>query len=194
MEHEGEGQDAAGRWQAHRDLRRGQITPAAPAPLDQIKDRWRATMPPNRAPPRPSRTPAKVLAAMAKGTSLADALKGLGTLPPAQPMASPANSLPPCSSGRQSPAAGPALRDGQGHGQAARSAQQGRLLRRLAQGRDARCHPAGDPFLAQASKQFGLDMGRELAEELRVAIRNTVGVTRNETALRALNAKLVGNQ
>jgi peptidyl-prolyl cis-trans isomerase D len=54
--------------------------------------------------------------------------------------------------------------------------------------------PAGDPFLTQAGTELGQSAGRELAEELRSAIRKEVGVTRNETAIRALRARLAGGQ
>ncbi len=46
----------------------------------------------------------------------------------------------------------------------------------------------------QPRRLAATSVAQRVAEELRTAIRNQVGVTRNETALRALNTKLVGNQ
>ncbi|WP_022675535.1 peptidylprolyl isomerase [Novosphingobium sp. B-7] len=198
LEHEGEGQVAPladGKRIAIFDV--GQIMPAAPAPLDQIKDQVARDYATEQGAAKAKDASAKVLAAMAKGASLADALKGVGvTLPPAQPVAITREQLAAMQqSGRQLPPP-LVLLFAMSKGTAKPLAAPGNAgfyvvsLKTVTPG----VIPAGDPFLAQAGKQFGLDMGREVAEELRTAIRNQVGVTRNETALRALNTKLVGNQ
>ncbi len=198
LEHEGEAQVAPladGKRIAIFDV--GQIMPAAPAPLDQIKDQVMRDYATEQGAAKAKDASAKVLAAMAKGTSLADALKGVGvTLPPAQPVAITREQLAAMQqSGRQLPPP-LVLLFAMSKGTSKPLAAPGNAgfyvvsLKTVTPG----VIPAGDPFLAQAGKQFGLDMGREVAEELRTAIRNQVGVTRNETALRALNAKLVGNQ
>lgn len=50
----------------------------------------------------------------------------------------------------------------------------------------------GDPLLADARRQLAQDSGREFAEQLRGAIRKEVGVSRNEGAVKALTATLIG--
>lgn len=198
MEHEGEAQVtplADGKRIAIFDV--GQITPAAPAPLDQIKDAVARDYATEQGVAKAKQASATVLAAMAKGTSLADALKGLGVqLPPSQPISITREQLAAMQqSGRQLP---PPLvllfAMSKGTAKPLEAPNKAGFYVVSLKAVTPGVIPAGDPFLAQASKQFGIDMGREMAEQLRVAIRNTVGVTRNETALRALNAKLVGNQ
>lgn len=198
MDHEGEGQVtplADGKRIAIFDV--GQITPASPAPLDQIKDQVARDYATEQGVAKAKDASTKVLAAMAKGASLADALKSLGvTLPPSQPVSITREQLAAMQqSGRQLP---PPLvllfAMSKGTAKPLEAPNKAGFyviaLKAVTPGTIA----AGDPFLAQAGKQFGLDMGREMAEELRLAIRKGVGVTRNETALRALNAKLVGGQ
>ncbi len=51
---------------------------------------------------------------------------------------------------------------------------------------------AGDPLLADAARQLSQDSGREFAEQLRGAIRKDVGVSRNDNAVKALTATLIG--
>ena len=49
-----------------------------------------------------------------------------------------------------------------------------------------------DPMLAGATTELGQLAGREYAEELRNAIRDNVGVKRNEVAIKAVASQLGG--
>jgi peptidyl-prolyl cis-trans isomerase D len=53
---------------------------------------------------------------------------------------------------------------------------------------------ANDPMLPTIQRELGAAAGRELADELRTAIRNEIGVKRNETAIAALRKQLTGGQ
>ena len=50
-----------------------------------------------------------------------------------------------------------------------------------------------DPRLAGFQTEMNAVVGRELAQQMRSAIRKEVGVKRNEPAIRAVGAKLLGN-
>lgn len=50
----------------------------------------------------------------------------------------------------------------------------------------------GDPLIAQASQQLGPLAGQEYAEQLRIAIRDAVGVERNTAAIEAVRRQLLG--
>jgi len=49
-----------------------------------------------------------------------------------------------------------------------------------------------DPVFAQASTDLGVAMGREYADQLRIALRKELGVERNETAIEAVRKQLLG--
>ena len=49
-----------------------------------------------------------------------------------------------------------------------------------------------DPIYAQARADLGMAMGREYADQLRVALREELGVERNATAIEAVRKQLVG--
>ena len=53
---------------------------------------------------------------------------------------------------------------------------------------------ASDPLVTQAMQDLSKVTGQEYAEELRAAIRNEVGVKRNDKAIAAIRAQLTGNQ
>ena len=53
---------------------------------------------------------------------------------------------------------------------------------------------ASDPLVTQAMQDLSKVTGQEYAEELRAAIRNEVGVKRNDKAIAAIRAQLPGNQ
>jgi peptidyl-prolyl cis-trans isomerase D len=198
MEREGEAQVAPladGKRIAIYDVAR--ITPASPAPLDQIKDVVVRDYATEQGAARAKDASAKVLAAVAKGTPLADAIKGLGlALPAAQPISLTRDQLAAMQqSGRQLPPP-LVLLFAMAKGTAKPLEAPNRAgfyvvaLKSVTPAQIA----ANDPFLAQARQQMGQDVGRELAEQLRGAMRKEVGVTRNETALRALNTRLAGGQ
>lgn len=49
-----------------------------------------------------------------------------------------------------------------------------------------------DPIFAQAKADLGIAMGREYADQLRIALREELGVERNATAIEAVRKQLVG--
>ena len=53
---------------------------------------------------------------------------------------------------------------------------------------------ADDPFLARARVELGQLASREYVDELRLAVREAVGVKRNEAAIAALRTQLIGGQ
>lgn len=170
----------------------GQLTPATPAPLDRIKDAVSRDWALDQGSAKAKAAADKILAALNKGTPLAEAIKLAGVaLPPAQPV----------DMGRQQLAA----IQGQVPPPLA-------LLFAMAEGTNKRLegpNKAGwyvvtlkdiipgeikraDPVFAQASRELGTVTGNEYAEGLRRAIRNDVGVERNETAIKAVRNQLTG--
>jgi len=173
------------------------ITPASPAPLDQIKDAVLRDYATEQGATAAKAASAKVLAAIAKGASLADAIKGLGVaVPAAQPVSMTREQLAAMQqTGRQLP---PPLvllfAMAKGTAKPLEAPNKAGFYIIALKGVTPATIAPNDPFLAQAGRQIGQDVGRELAEELRLAIRKDVGVTRNEANLRALNIRLAGGQ
>jgi peptidyl-prolyl cis-trans isomerase D len=64
------------------------------------------------------------------------------------------------------------------------------VLNRVTPGKAA----PGDPLVAQARSELGQIAGREYVDQLRAAVREAVGVKRNETAIAALRTQLLGGQ
>ncbi|MBA4355075.1 MAG: hypothetical protein C0409_10315, partial [Novosphingobium sp.] len=193
MEREGEPQLAelkAGEVFAIYDV--GQLTAATPAPLDRIKDAVSRDWALDQGSTKARAAADKILAALNKGTPLADEIKLAGAALPAPQ---------PVDMGRQQ-----------------LSAIQGQvppplaLLFAMAEGTSKRLEgpsKAGwyvvtlkdiipgevkraDPVFAQASRELGTVTGNEYAASLRRAIRNDVGVERNETAIKAVRNQLTG--
>ena len=50
-----------------------------------------------------------------------------------------------------------------------------------------------DPLIAQARRQMGPLLGEEYAEQLRLAMREELGVSRNPAAVEAVRKQLIGN-
>ncbi|MBX7481212.1 peptidylprolyl isomerase [Qipengyuania qiaonensis] len=50
-----------------------------------------------------------------------------------------------------------------------------------------------DPLIAQAKRQMGPLLGEEYAEQLRLAMREELGVSRNSSAIEAVRKQLIGN-
>lgn len=193
MEREGEPQLAelkAGEVFAIYDV--GQLTAATPAPLDRIRDAVSRDWALDQGSAKARAAADKILAALNKGTPLVDAIKLAGAALPAPQ---------PVDMGRQQ-----------------LSAIQGQvppplaLLFAMAEGTNKRLEgpsKAGwyvvtlkdiipgevkraDPVFAQASRELGTVTGNEYAASLRRAIRNDVGVERNETAIKAVRNQLTG--
>jgi peptidyl-prolyl cis-trans isomerase D len=77
--------------------------------------------------------------------------------------------------------------------QAAGAGQQGWFIVTLNDIIPARSPPT-IPCCPPSKRELGAAAGRELADELRTAIRNEIGVKRNETAIAALRKQLTGGQ
>lgn len=195
MEREGEAQIAelqSGTRFAVFDV--GQITAAAPAPLDQIKDVVARDWAIAQGAEKAKAATDKILAALNKGTPLAEAIKLAGApLPAPQPvnmnrmqMTSMQQNVPPplallfaMAEGTNKRLEGPN-----------RAGWYVVTLKDIVPGEVK----ADDPLLTGASRELGVVTGNEYAEQLRNAIRNDVGVKRNDAALKALRTQLTGGQ
>lgn len=193
MEREGEPQLAelkAGEVFAVYEV--GQLSPATPAPLDRIKDVVSRDWALDQGSAKAKAAADKILAALNKGTPLAEAIKLAGvTLPAAQPVEMARQQLAAIQGQVPPPLA---------------------LLFAMAEGTNKRLegpNKAGwyvvtlkdiipgeikraDPVFAQASRELGTVTGNEYAEGLRRAIRNDVGVERNEAAIKVVRNQLTG--
>lgn len=170
----------------------GQLTAATPAPLDQIRQVVARDWALDQGSAKAKAAADKILAALAKGTPLADAIKLAGVaLPPVQPVDMGRQQLQAMQTQVPPPLA---------------------LLFAMAKGTSKRLEgpnkagwyvvslkdvipgdiKRGDPLLAQASREFGTITGNEYAESLRRAIRDDVGVERNEAAIKAVRNQLTG--
>lgn len=170
----------------------GQITPAAPAPLAQIKDLVARDYALDAGSAKAREAAEKVLAQMGKGVPLDKALASLGVALPA-PEA--------IDLGREQLMA-------QGRAPAPVA-----LLFSMAKNSTKRLEAPGkagwfivtvkdivpgevkqdDPFLASAMRDFGAIVGQEYTQQMRAAIRANVGASRNEAAVKAIRAELTGS-
>lgn len=170
----------------------GQLTASTPAPLDQIKDVVTRDWALDQGSAKAKAAADKILAALNKGTPLADAMKLAGVaLPAPQPVAMGRQQL----SAMQGQVPPPL---------ALLFAMAERTNKRLEGPNKAGWYVVsladiipgdikrGDPVLAQASREFSTVTGNEYAESLRRAIRNDVGVERNEAAIKAVRNQLTG--
>jgi peptidyl-prolyl cis-trans isomerase D len=193
MEREGEAQLAelkAGEKFAIFDV--GQLTAATPAPLDQIKATVGRDWAIEQGSAKAKAAADKILAALNKGTPMAEALKAAGVALPAPQ----AVDLPRA-----------ALNQMQGQVPAPLA-----LLFAMAKGSNKRLEGAngqgwylvslkdivignvkrGDQVFAQASRSFAADSGDEYAQQLRTAIRKDIGVERNAAGIKAVRDQLTG--
>lgn len=172
----------------------GEITEAAPAPLAQIKDVVARDYAADQGSAQAKIASDKIMAALAKGTSLAEALKTLGVALPA-PQAVNMERQQLAAAGGRVPAP-LALMFSMAKKTSKRLEAPGKqgwfivTLNDIIPGQVA----ANDPMLPTIQRELGAAAGRELADELRTAIRNEIGVKRNETAIAALRKQLTGGQ
>lgn len=170
-----------------------QITAAAPAPLAEVKPLVAAQLQLEKGQVAAKAAAERVLAATKKGTDLAAAVAQIGVaVPPVDQVDMSRQELNP-QPGQQIP---PPLA----------------LLFSMAQG-TVKLYPApqnrgwylvavkqivpgaippNDPEVAQARKDLGQLAGREYAEQLRRAIREEIGVTRKDSAIKAALAQVTG--
>jgi peptidyl-prolyl cis-trans isomerase D len=195
MEREGEPQVAelkAGERYVIFDV--GQITPAAPPPLADVKDKVLADLQTSRGYGAAKAATDKLIAALAKKVPLAEAILALGVaVPPAQPVTMPReqlNAMQP-----KIPATLQLMFEmAQGTAKKLEAPQQAGflvvVLSKIAPGEVK----TDDPFLARARVELGQLTGREYVDQLRMAVREAVGVKRNEAAISALRTQLIGGQ
>jgi peptidyl-prolyl cis-trans isomerase D len=171
----------------------GQIAPAAPRPLDQVRAQVLADLVADRRRQAARRLAAAVLAKVNGGTPLGAALGQTGVrTPPVQPLAAARADL----ARAQGPAQAPlALLFSMVQGSAKLLEAPGSAgwlvvkLDRIDRG-DASKVPAA---VAAARRDIGQLMGREYAEQFARAARNAVGVKTDTAAVARVRAELAGN-
>ena len=168
------------------------ITAAAPAPLAEVQTDVATAIRLSQGEAKARIAAQKVLAEVRKGMPLAQALAGLGVkLPAISPVQMTRQQLASMQ-GQQPPALGLLFAMAPGTVKLiAAPRNSGWMVVRL----DAitpGASPAGDPLIAAITPEMGKLLGREYTEALRRAIRTEVGVTRNETAIKAVATQLAG--
>jgi peptidyl-prolyl cis-trans isomerase D len=172
----------------------GQITRAAPAPFAAVKDAVLRDYRTDRGWTAARDAADKLMAAAAKGTPAADAIKSLGVAIPA-PQSIDISREQLIQMGQKVPPP-LALMFGMAKGSTKRleGADKGGwyvvMLKAIVTGPAA----PNDPLIGGLKTELGNAMGREYAQQLRIAMRNEIGVTRNATAIDAARTRLVGGQ
>lgn len=170
------------------------ITASAPPPFDQIKPALEAAYKQEQGSKKASAAADKVLAAIRKGQTPAEAMKLVGkNTPPVSPVNMSRQELV----GAQQQVPPPlALMFSMAKGSA----------KKLEAPRDAgwfivdldrietRDIAKDDPLVAATVRQLGPAVGGEMGEQLTRAIQADVGVTKNQTAIDAVIAQLTGNR
>ena len=194
MEREGEAQLAEikpGEKFAVYDV--GQLVAATPAPLDQIKSVVARDWAVQQGAAKAKAASDKILAALNKGTPLAEALKLAGAAPPAtQPVDLPRQALTQMQGQVPAPLA-LMFAMAKGSNKRLEGPNNGGWyvvsLKEIVLGQVKR----GDQIFQQAARSFGQDAGGEYAEQLRLAIRKDVGVERNDAGIKAVRDQLTGS-
>ncbi|MBB4615612.1 peptidylprolyl isomerase [Novosphingobium taihuense] len=193
MEREGEAQLAEikpGEKFAIYDV--GQLTAATPAPLDLIKGAVARDWAVQQGSAKAKAATDKILAALNKGTPLAEAMKLAGVaLPAPQPVDLPRQALTQMQGKVPAPLA-LMFAMAKGSNKPLEGPNNGGWyvvsLKEIVLGKVER----NDAIFKQATASFAQDAGGELADQLRIAIRNDVGVERNEAGIKAVRDQLTG--
>ena len=167
------------------------ITPAAPPPLAQIRARVAADWSTAQGALRARAAADKVVAALARGTALPDALRAAGTGSASietidlarQELAASGQVTPPL-----------ALMFSMAERTAKRLAaprREGWYVVRLNDIEPGKVSPS-DPQLAGLVRELGQVTGREYAEQFRRGLRKELGVERNAVAIRSVRERLTG--
>lgn len=170
-----------------------QITAAAPAPLAEVKPLVTAQLQLEKGQVAAKTAAERVLAATKKGTDLAAAIAQLGvSVPPVDQIDMGRAELEPKPGQRVPPPLALLFSMAQGTVKLY-PAPQNRgwylvAVKQIVPG----AIPPNDPEVAQASKDLGQLAGREYSEQLRRAIREDIGVTRKESAIKAALAQVTG--
>ena len=170
-----------------------QITPAAPAPLAQIKGDVAAAMALEQGYADAQRAAQKVLAAVRKGTPLATAITGLGVkLPPPSPVSFMREQIAAMGQNVPAPVSLLFAMAPNTIKLLAAPRNQGWIVVQLQQIQTDAVAPT-DPLLATATTELGQTTGNEYTEEMGLAMRAEVGVTRNPAAIKSVAAQAVGS-
>lgn len=194
MEREGEAQLAEikpGEKFAIYDV--GQLVAATPAPLDQIKSVVARDWAIQQGAAKAKAASDKIVAALNKGTPLAEALKLAGAaLPAPQAVDLPRQALTQMQGQVPAPLA-LMFAMAKGSNKRLEGPNNGGWyvvsLKDIVLGQVKR----GDQIFQQAARSFGQDAGGEYAEQLRLAIRKDVGVQRNDAGIKAVRDQLTGS-
>ena len=195
MEREGQPQVAElqkGKSVAVYDV--GQITKAAPAPFAAVREAVLRDYRTEQGWSAARAAADKLMAAAAKGTPAADAMKTLGVALPA-PQQVDISREQLIQMGQKVPAP-LALLFGMAQGSTKRLEGPAKggwyvvVLKAIVTG------PASptDPLIGGLKTELGNAMGREYAQQLRIAMRNEIGVSKNATAIDAARTRLVGGE
>ena len=172
----------------------GQITPASAPPLAEVREKVLADLTMARGYGGAKAASDKLLAALARKTPLAEAIKALGvTLPPAQAVTMPREQLTAMQPKVPAPLA---LMFAMAQGTAKRldgPNKAGWIVVTLSKIVPGQVTP-DDPLMARARLELGQVVGREYVDQLRAAVREAVGVKRNEVAIAGLRRQLSGGQ
>jgi peptidyl-prolyl cis-trans isomerase D len=170
-----------------------QITAAAPAPLAEVRPLVIAELQLEKGQIAAKAAAERVLAATKKGSTLAAAVAQLGvSVPPVDQVDMPRSEL--TARGQQQIPPPLALLFSMAQGTVKlypAPRNRGWYLVGVTQVIPGAIAP-NDPEVAQARKDLGQLAGREYADELRRAIREEVGVTRKDSAIKAALAQVTG--
>jgi peptidyl-prolyl cis-trans isomerase D len=171
----------------------GQVVPAAPAPLATVRDRVAKDWIDAKATERARAVAAQIEAKVAKGMSLAEAVKASGApLPPVQPLAARRIQLataqgpvPPGMKLLFSLAEGKSrmMPDPEGRGFFIVK------VKKITPG-NAMLQPA---LIGQMQNELQQGMSEDYAREFLAAMRQEIGVKRNDSAIQATKTRLVGS-
>jgi peptidyl-prolyl cis-trans isomerase D len=193
MEREGEPQLAeikAGEVFAVYDI--GQLTSSSPAPLDRIRDVVARDWGLDQGSAKAKVAADKILAALNKGTPVAEAVKQAGVALPAPQPVEMARQQLTAMQGQVPPALALLFAMAEGTNKRLEGPNKAGWfvisLKDIIPGEVKRA----DPVFAQASQEFRTVTGNEYAKGLNLAIRNDVGVERNEAAIKAVRNQLTG--
>lgn len=172
----------------------GQIIPAAAPPLAEVRDKVMADFTMARGYGAAKAASDKLLAALKRKVPLADAVKGLDVaLPTAEPVSMSRQQLTAL---QPKVPATLALLFAMAQGTSKPLEVPGKAgwlivtLNKIVPGEVA----PNEPLVAQARAELGAVVGREYVDQLRAAVREAVGVKRNEAAIASVRTQLLGGQ
>lgn len=170
-----------------------QISPSAPAPLAQIKGAVAAELALEQGAANARRAAQKLMLDVRRGTDLTAAMNGLGVkLAPPSPVSFSREQLGAMGQKVPAPLSLLFAMAPNTIKMMAAPHNQGWIVVQLKQ-IQSDALAASDPLLAAAATELGQLTGNEYTEELGLAMRAEVGVTRNPVAIKAVAAQAVGS-